>query len=91
VDLRGRLSNPDVQDVVGHAAQAVACGKVERGSTASPPPAGRRWRLVDRLSEQIIRDLLRDRSAGTSQRKLAERYGISVSTVKRLSKREHLR
>jgi transposase len=43
------------------------------------------------LSEQIIRDLLRDRRAGTSQRKLAERYGISVSTVKRLSKREHLR
>jgi DNA-binding Lrp family transcriptional regulator len=40
--------------------------------------------MVDCLGEQIIRELLRDSRAGTPQRELAERYGISVSSVKRL-------
>jgi hypothetical protein len=50
--------------------------------TASPAP--RRWRLADRLGEQIIHDVLRDSREGATQRWLAERYGISVSSVKRL-------
>jgi DNA-binding GntR family transcriptional regulator len=52
-------------------------------TTAAPAPP-RRWRLVDRLGEQIIRDLLRDSRAGITQRRLAVRYGISLSSVKRL-------
>jgi hypothetical protein len=39
------------------------------------------------LSEQIIRDLLRDRRTGTTHRALAERYGISLSSVKRVPRR----
>jgi hypothetical protein len=91
VDLRGRLSNTDIRDVVAHAAQAVTGSKIDHESTASPPLSGRRWRLVDRLGEQILRDMLRDSRMGTTQQRLAERYGVSVSSVKRLSKREHLR
>ena len=34
--------------------------------------------------EQIIRELLTDSRASTPQRELAERYGISVSSVKRI-------
>ncbi len=77
-------SNPDIRDVVAHAAQAVAHIKINHGSTASPLSVRRRWRLVERLGEQIIRELLSDSHAGTPKRELAERYGISVSSVKRI-------
>jgi len=53
--------------------------------------SGRRWRLVDRLGEHVLRNLLRDSGMGTTQQRVAERYGVSVSSVKRLSNREHLR
>jgi hypothetical protein len=66
---------------VAHAAQAVTHVKLDHYSAASPLSARRRWRLVDRLGEQIIRELLTDSRAGTPQRELAERYGISVSTT----------
>jgi hypothetical protein len=69
---------------MAHAAQAVTDVKIDHGSTASSPSTRWRWRLVDRLGEQIIRDLLRDSRAGTKQQRLAERYGVSLSSVKRL-------
>jgi DNA-binding Lrp family transcriptional regulator len=43
--------------------------------------------LVDRLGEQIIRELLRDSRTGTTHRALAEHYGISLSSVKRVLRR----
>jgi DNA invertase Pin-like site-specific DNA recombinase len=55
----------------------------DHGSTASPLRA-RHWRIVDRLGEEVVRKLLRDSRTGTPQRELAERYGISVSSVKRI-------
>ena len=58
--------------------------ELDHYSAASPPSARRRWRLADRLGEQTIRELLTDSRAGTPQRELAERYGISVSSVKRI-------
>ena len=87
MDLRGRFSNPETVETVALAAQAIAGVKIHHGSTASRPLAHRRWRLVDRLGEQIISDLLRDSGMGTTQLKLAERYGISLSSVKRLTRR----
>ena len=44
----------------------------------------RRWRVVDRLGEKVITELLADHEAGMTNRKLVERYGISLSSVKRL-------
>jgi hypothetical protein len=73
VDLRGRLSNPDIRDAVGQTALVLADVKIDNASTASPTSARRRRRLVDRLGEQIISDLLRDSGVGTTQRRLAER------------------
>jgi DNA-binding GntR family transcriptional regulator len=60
--------------------------KVEDDQQEPPTlaPQRQRWRLVDRLGEQIIRELLRDSDSGATQRSLAERYGISLSSVKRL-------
>jgi hypothetical protein len=87
VDLRGRLSNPEAVETMALATQAMAGVKIHHGSTASRPVAHRRWRLVDRLGEQIISDLLRDREMGATQRTLAERYSISLSSVKGLTRR----
>ncbi len=87
VDLRGRLSNPDIGDVVAHAAKLVSHVSVDHGSTSSPRQGGRRWRLVDRLGEQIIRKLVADRRSGAPKRELVERYGISLSSVKRILRR----
>jgi hypothetical protein len=91
VDLRGRLSNPAVEAVVAEVGQLAAGTKADTSnqpppSTSAPAPP-RRWRLVDRLGEQIILDLLHDSRRGTAQRKLAEHYGISLSSVKRLTRR----
>jgi hypothetical protein len=87
VDLRGRLSNPEVRAVVAQATQAVAGVKVDCGDEPSPPAAGPRWRLIDRLGEEIIRELVRDSHSGATQRRLAECYGISLSSVKRVLRR----
>jgi hypothetical protein len=83
VELVRLYSNPDVRDIVAHAAQAVTHVKLDHYSAASPPAARRRWRLVDRLGEQIIRESDRQPCRYTT-RELAERYGISVSSVKRI-------
>lgn len=64
MDLRGRLSNPEAVETVALATQAMADVKIHHGSTASRPVARRRWRLVDRLGEQIISDLIRDIEVG---------------------------
>jgi len=81
------LSNPDIRDVVAHAAKLVSHVSVDQGSTSSPRQAGRRWRLVDRLGEQIIREILAQRQSGLAKRALADRYIISLSSVKRILKR----
>lgn len=51
-----------------------------RSSGRSP----RDWRVSDRLSNQEISMIVMAFSHGTSKRELAERYGISESSVKRL-------
>jgi transposase len=43
--------------------------------------------LVDRLGEQIILEIVRSSHTGTTHRALAERYGISLSSVKRVLRR----
>ena len=89
MDLWGRFSNPEVRAVVAQVAQLADAIKVEEGQQERPAlaPQRQRWRLVDRLGEQIIRDLLRDSRTGTTHRALAERYGISLSSVKRVLRR----
>jgi len=85
VELVGRYSNPLVQDRVGQTAQAVAGIKIVPDRAPVPPMAPRRhWRLVDRLGERVILDLVHERRRGTTQRTLAARYGISLSSVKRI-------
>ncbi|HTE64762.1 MAG TPA: hypothetical protein VK736_00690 [Candidatus Binatia bacterium] len=69
-------------------AQLAARIKSDDTHAATRIQALRRWRLVDRLGERIILQLLRDSRTGTTHRGLAERYGISLSSVKRLLRRQ---
>jgi len=72
--------------MVALAAEAVEHIKAEERQVLSLTPP-RRWRLVDRLGEQIIREILAQRQSGLAKRALADRYNISLSSVKRILKR----
>jgi uncharacterized alpha-E superfamily protein len=67
-------------------AQAQTEGLVQ--SVRSAPLSTRQWRIGDRLSQDDREQLLAAFTAGTSKRKLAERYGISESSVKRLIRQQ---
>lgn len=47
----------------------------------------RQWEVTDRLSEADVRLLVQAFEGGTPKWKLAEQYGISESSVKRLLRR----
>jgi hypothetical protein len=89
VDLRGRFSNPEIRAMVAQVAQLAAGINVEEDQQehSALAPQRQRWRLVDRLGEQIIQEMLHDSHWGATQRSLAERYGISLSSVKRVLRR----
>jgi len=44
----------------------------------------RRWRVADRLGSQVVGQLLADNKSGMTKPALALRYGISLSSVKRM-------
>ena len=46
------------------------------------------WRITDRLSPSDIESLVESYRSGSTMNAVAERYGVSVATVKRLA-REH--
>jgi hypothetical protein len=82
VELIGRYSN---HDKWGHLSDTnrtqpsvgveVHDELVARPSSCSRSP----WPVVDRLGDQTVRELLRDRRSGMMQRVLAARYDISLS------------
>jgi hypothetical protein len=46
------------------------------------------WRVNDRLSAAELQELVNQLQAGVSRPKLAQRYGISLSSVKRLLRKQ---
>ncbi|WP_156926052.1 hypothetical protein [Glycomyces arizonensis] len=54
-----------------------------------PGPA-RPWRLYDRLTPGEVEAMVRDRRDGATQKDLADKFGISVSSVQRVL-RDHAR
>ena len=89
VDLIRYYSNrPDLREDLRRAAQrlerAAAEPQTEPASVQSTARIGRKWALTERLSEEDVRGLVEGFRAGTPKHKLAKRYGISVSSVKRL-------
>ncbi|HET6752332.1 MAG TPA: hypothetical protein VFH23_00085 [Jiangellaceae bacterium] len=87
MELVGRYSNPDEWEHLSDTTQALACSACDTlADELEPRPSRDRrpWPVVKRLGEQAIHELLVDRHSGTKQSDLALRYGISLSTVKRL-------
>lgn len=58
-----------------------------RGSVRAKPHAQVPRRVVDRLGEDAVREMITARQAGAKLLELAERYGISESSVKRMLRR----
>ena len=89
MELIGRYSNPDDWEHFTDTAQAPEEPAVDTETgdemLARPSSCSRRPRpVVDRLGETDVRKLLLERRSGVMQRALAERYGISLSSVKRI-------
>jgi hypothetical protein len=58
-------------------------GDQRASARAKPTPTAPRL-VVDRLGEDAVREMIEARRAGAQLCSLAERYGISESSVKRL-------
>jgi DNA-directed RNA polymerase specialized sigma24 family protein len=56
----------------------------ERLSVSSDGRSERVWRLSDRMDETAVQQLVEAFNGGTSKQALAERFGISLSSVKRI-------
>jgi hypothetical protein len=87
VELRGRLSNPDVrqlvwsvQDLFDGKPDALALGA--RAATRRELRAPERVRV--RLGDAAVAELVATFVAGTTREMLVDRYGVSLSSVKRL-------
>lgn len=89
-ELVGRYSNPNecgrLADIIKALAEHPAWAEA-RDDAGPLPGSHRRWRTVDRIGDQAIRDLLRASRLGTTKRAFAERFSISISSVKRLLRR----
>jgi hypothetical protein len=88
VDLIEPYSNrQDLADLLGSAVQQLRKAQAATGEPAFSVRSAqnpRQWRVGDRLSDADAARLIAAFAAGTPKRKLAERYGISESSVKRL-------
>jgi DNA invertase Pin-like site-specific DNA recombinase len=49
------------------------------------------WRVRDRLSDEGVQQLITEFLAGSSKQVLADRYTVSLSTVKRILKKHGVR
>jgi hypothetical protein len=89
VVLVGRYSNPDewghLTDITQALVEPAADVEVGNELLARPSSGARRpWPVVERIGHEAVRQLLLDRRSGVMQHALAERYDISVSSVKRI-------
>ena len=55
-----------------------------QASVRARPTAAVPRRVIDRLGEDVVREVIEARASGVKLREVAERYGISESSVKRL-------
>jgi hypothetical protein len=92
VHLLERYSNrSDLLDDLNRASRELERALKASHSRRSVMSQGRindAWRMRDRLSDDELRQIVRDRLAGASQLATAKKYGISESSVKRIM-RQH--
>lgn len=92
VDLTGTYSNrQDLADLLQRTRRWV---NEDLQSSVKDPQASVRGKLapavprrvVDRLGDDIVREMIEARAAGVKLREVAKRYGISESSVKRYAR-----
>jgi AraC-like DNA-binding protein len=92
VDLTGTYSNRgDLADLLRRARRWVS--EDREGSIQDPQPSVRAKpsstvprRVVDRLGEDVVRQVIEARRAGAKLKDVAKQYGISESSVKRVTR-----
>lgn len=91
MDLLVRYSNHE--DALGRVVKVL--GQIERGDPDNEPGvailAGSRPRGLAKLDDGDVRQLVSSFRAGMTKCALAEQYGISESTVKRLLRKQGVR
>lgn len=77
------MSNPEARSKIDKLVELIK--RVEQGveAPATPPPGLRRrwWAMRNRLDEDARRQLVEDRQAGATLKRLARKYGVSLSSV----------
>ena len=90
VDLTWTYSNrADLADLLRRARRWVSEDRQEPpqdrlASVRAKPTSIVPRRVVDRLGEDVVREMIEARKAGAKLLELAERYGVSQSSVKRV-------
>ena len=95
VELVRRYSNrPDLQERLAEARARASQRSGQDQDSLSPAVSGRvsrTWRVRDRLTEADVQALIGEFLAGTPKRVLAERYAISIGTVKNILRKHGVR
>ncbi|MEA5358733.1 hypothetical protein VA596_04235 [Amycolatopsis sp., V23-08] len=93
MDLTSRYhKRPDLADALVRAVQrlrkAQQSPRRPRRSVQSTGRSERQWRVTDRLDAAAIRLICEAAAKGVSKPALAKQYGVSLSSIQRLVKRE---
>ncbi len=83
--------NPALRSYLLDRREAMERGEPPAPVEATSPPAARRRRLRDRLSEQDLSALVDSFRSGTPAHVLAERYGVGETAVKALLRQRGVR
>jgi hypothetical protein len=86
VELKDQLSRRDAGPLLASVEHMVEAAKIVRGIDRFSTPY-QRWRLADRLGRATLQALVEDRQTGLTNRALAEKYHISLSSVKHVLRR----
>jgi uncharacterized protein (DUF433 family) len=89
-ELKGRLSNPSTRQKLRTIDDLMAGTPVVKRDRPAVRSV-RSMRVRDRLSETDVDEILSQFVAGMTRQALVERYGISLSSVKRLLRRYGVR
>jgi hypothetical protein len=99
VGLLAHYSNrPDLCDDLGRAAELLrtevtreALGAPARISARSVQPEPHTWRIADRLTKDVVGAIVERFEQGTPKHILADEYGISLTAIRNLLKKNNAR
>jgi DNA-directed RNA polymerase specialized sigma24 family protein len=96
VELVRRYSNhADLQERLSQAARKITPttdqDQEPPDDTSVSGRDGRAWKVSDRLSDELVEAIIERFLAGEAKHALATRYGVSLSSIKRLLRQKGVR